>query len=292
MSRHGGARGTSRDRLEHAGHAVGLHAVDAPADDPIGVARDDAALFKGRTWWTRSELKKSLRRRHHRRRRARHGDRLLPRQAPRHHERRRAREELHRRGRHRPQHDDHPLELPHARGHPLLRALDASCTRGLSQELDYQHDAVDARALHARPHRLVGARAARARRDEPAARRQLAADRPRGDRRAVPRAEHVDRRRLPDPGRALPPARRHAAARRRRLGLRHGRLPPGRAPAPGRRGDRHPQGRERPLHRRRHHAGPHRRGRRHLGRRRAGRRRSATWRASARRSPTTRCRRS
>jgi hypothetical protein len=28
-----------RDRLEHAGHAVGLHTVEAPADDPIGVAR-------------------------------------------------------------------------------------------------------------------------------------------------------------------------------------------------------------------------------------------------------------
>ncbi len=28
-----------RDRLEQAGHAVGLHTVPTPADDPIGVAR-------------------------------------------------------------------------------------------------------------------------------------------------------------------------------------------------------------------------------------------------------------
>ena len=42
----------------------------------------------------------------------------------------------------------------------------------------------------------------------------------------------------------------------------------GRAPAPGCRGDRHPQGRERPLHGRRHDAGPIDAGIVHLGRRR------------------------
>ena len=83
-----------------------------------------------------------------------------------------------------------------------------------------------------------------------------------------------------------------AAPRRGRLGLRHRRLPPGRAPAPGRRGDRHPQGRERPLHRRRHHEGPDRRRASSSRPSPAGRRRSATWPASARRSRTTRCRRS
>ena len=183
---------------------------DAPSTDPMGVTRM-SGLFKGRTWWKRPELKKSydvviigggahgI------------GDRLLPREEPRHHERRGAREELHRRRRHGPQHDDHPLELPHARGHPLLRALDGAVPRPLAGAR-HQPDAVDPRPLHARPHRLVGARAARARRDEPAARRQLAADRPRGDRGALPRAEHVDGRRLPDPGGALPPARRRRCA--------------------------------------------------------------------------------
>ena len=64
-----------------------------------------------------------LRRRDHRRRRARPVDRLLPRDPPRHHERRRPRGRLHRVGQHRPQHDDHPRQLRHPRGDPLLPAL-------------------------------------------------------------------------------------------------------------------------------------------------------------------------
>ena len=47
-------------------------------------------------------------------------DRLLPRDPPRHHERRGPRGRLHRVGQHRAQHDDHPRQLRHPRGGPLL----------------------------------------------------------------------------------------------------------------------------------------------------------------------------
>jgi hypothetical protein len=32
------------ERFEHAGHAVGLHGVDAPEDDPIGVSAPAAGV--------------------------------------------------------------------------------------------------------------------------------------------------------------------------------------------------------------------------------------------------------
>ena len=193
MSRHGGL--AARPRPPRARRSRGRPHHRRGTRQPIRSEWPHERPAEGPHLVEAVRAEEVLRRRHHRRRRARHGDRLLPGEDARHQERRRAREELHRRRRHRPQHDHHPLELPHARGHPLLRALDGAVPRPLAGAR-HQHDAVDARALHARPHRLVGARAARARRDQPAARRQLAADRPRGDRRALPRAEHVDRRRL------------------------------------------------------------------------------------------------
>ena len=63
-----------------------------------------------------------LRRRHHRWRRARPVDGVLPRDATRHHERRGPRGGLHRLGQHRPEHDDHPRQLRHPAGGPLLQA--------------------------------------------------------------------------------------------------------------------------------------------------------------------------
>ena len=67
--------------------------------------------------------KSSLRRRHRRWRRARPVDRVLPRDPPRHHQRRGPRGRLHRVRQHRPQHHDHPRQLRHPRGDPLLPAL-------------------------------------------------------------------------------------------------------------------------------------------------------------------------
>ena len=69
------------------------------------------------------ERRLELRRRHRRWRRPRPLDRVLPRDPPRHHERRRPRGRLHRVGQHRPEHDDHPRQLRHPRGDPLLPAL-------------------------------------------------------------------------------------------------------------------------------------------------------------------------
>ena len=66
----------------------------------------------------------ALRRRDRRGRGARTGNGLLPRQGAWPDERRRRREGLHRLRQCRPQHDDHPLELPAARQHALLRVVD------------------------------------------------------------------------------------------------------------------------------------------------------------------------
>ena len=63
-----------------------------------------------------------VRRRHHRRRRTRPVDRLLPRDPPRDHERGGRRGRLHRLRQHRPEHDDHPRQLRHPAGGPLLQA--------------------------------------------------------------------------------------------------------------------------------------------------------------------------
>ena len=93
------------------------------AADDERVHRDAAADPLGR----RAEA--GLRRRDHRRRRARAVHRLPPRDAARDHERRRPRGRLHRQRQHRPQHDDHPRQLRHPRGDPVLPALARAATR-------------------------------------------------------------------------------------------------------------------------------------------------------------------
>ena len=64
-----------------------------------------------------------LRRRHRRRRRARPVDRVLPRDAPRDHQRGGRRGRLPRIRQHRSQHHDHPGQLRHPRGGPVLPAF-------------------------------------------------------------------------------------------------------------------------------------------------------------------------
>ena len=112
-----------------------------------------------------------LRRRHRRWRRARPVDRLLPRDAPRHHQRGRPRGRLHRVGQHRPQHDDHPRQLRHPRGDPLLPALarDVPGARGRDRRRDPPPDQGH---LLGRPHRDGDAHRARPRADEHRLRRQ------------------------------------------------------------------------------------------------------------------------
>ena len=91
-----------------------------------------------------------LRRRHHRRRRARPGHGLLPGQAPRRQADRRARPQLHGRGRLRPQHHHHPLQLPDARGRPLLRG-EREAVRDALAGPQLQHAVLPARAPDAGP---------------------------------------------------------------------------------------------------------------------------------------------
>ena len=110
-----------------------------------------------------------LRRRRDRRRRARHGHRLLPGQGPRHEERRRDRAELHRRRRVGPQHDHHPLELPDARGRPLLHG-EREALRDAVAGPELQHAVLAARPPDAGPLRPVGEHDDGAGRGEPAAR--------------------------------------------------------------------------------------------------------------------------
>ena len=93
-----------------------------------------------------------LRRRHHRGRRARPVHRLLPRDAPRDHERGRPRGGLHRIRQHRPEHDDHPRQLRHPAGGPLLQAQPGHVRRARGR--DRREPAPpDARHPVVRPHR-------------------------------------------------------------------------------------------------------------------------------------------
>ena len=123
-------------------------------------------------------LQEALRRRHRRRRLARPRDRVLPRDPPRHHRRRDPREELHRLRRRRAQHDDHPRELPHARGRRLLQGERQALREALGRPR-LQPDVLAARPLHARALGPLARRAERARRGEQAARDRQPRDRPR-----------------------------------------------------------------------------------------------------------------
>ena len=221
-------------RLEHAAHDLAREAAH----------RERPLLLQAVLARARSRL--LLRRRHHRRRRARPRDGLRADEA-RHHERRRARDELHRRRRIGPQHDDPARQLQDARGHRVLRRepqdLPAALAGARLQPAD-----LEARPPHARALGALGGGAARARRGQPADGRRLALGRARRGRAPVPAAQHVARGRLPDPGRALPPAGRRDPPRRGRVGLRPQGRRRRRAHPPGRRGHR-PQDRERPLRR-------------------------------------------
>ena len=232
----------------------------------------------------------ALRRRHRRRRLARARDRVLPRDPPRHHRRRDPREELHRLGRRGPQHDDHPRELPHPGGRRVLQGERQALREALGRPR-LQHDVLAARPLHARPLRPLARRAERARRGEQAARHRQPRDRPRRGEEALPADPHRRRRDLADPGRALPPARRHHPPRRRRLGLRQaGRAARHRDP-PGRRGDRlRRQGRQDPG--RQDEPGRHLDAASSSAPPPAGRRRSPRSPACRSRSPARSCRRS
>ena len=208
--------------------------------------------------------------------------------------RRRARAELHRLGRGRPQHDDHPLELPHARGRGVLQARASSSTRAspptststcCSRSTGHLTLAHSDRAL---------IDDARARRGQPAARDRLrVVVLPTRSRRLCPQLDLSDDADLADHGRALPPARRDHPPRRGRLGLRARRRPRRRRDPPGHRGDRDRRvasGRVtgvRDEPRRRSRAA-----RRRSARPPAGRRSSATSPACGCRSRRTSCRRS
>ena len=213
---------------------------------PGGAHRERALLLQAVLARARPRL--LLRRRHHRRRRARPRDRLRADEA-RHHERRRARDELHRRRRLGPQHDDPARQLQDARGHRVLRRepqdLPAALAGARLQPAD-----LEARPPHAGALGALRRGAARARRGQPADGRRLALGRARRGRAPLPAAQHVARGRLPDPGRALPPAGRRDPPRRGRLGLRAQGRRRRRAHPPGRAGHG-PQDRERPLRRRR-----------------------------------------
>ena len=178
----------------------------------------------------------ALRRRHRRRRLARPRDRVLPGDPPRHHERRGAREELHRVGRSRAQHDDHPLELPHARGGSVLHRERQALREALCRSR-LQHDVLAARAFHAGSLGPFARGAERTCRGEQAAGHRQPRDRPAGSEEALPPDPHRRGRDVADPGRALPPAGRDHPARRRRLGLRQAGGPARGRDPPGCRGD-------------------------------------------------------
>ena len=197
-----------------------------------------------------------LRRRGRRSRLARARDRVLPREAARHPRRLRARQVVHRLGRRGAEHDDHPLQLPHARGRRVLPRERAPVRAPLCRARLQPH-VLPARPPHAR---ALGPRArddAGAGRGEQAARDQVERRRPAGDPRALPAARRLGSPVLSDPGRALPRSGRDHPARRRRLGLRAGRRP-ARGRDPPEHGGHGLRARRRPRRRRRDAARPHR----------------------------------
>ena len=190
-------------------------------------------------WRPRAELKRALRRRRHRRRLPRARDRLLPRANHGITRRRGARALLHRLGRVGPQHDDHPLELPHARGRRASTTAASTSTRGsrpssTSTCMFSQRGPPDARPLRAR-----AARRCRSAREV----NQLLGI----DSRVVgpaeigglcPQLDLSDRPTWPIIGALYHRRGRDHPPRRRRLGLRARRRPAGRRDPPEHRGDR------------------------------------------------------
>ncbi len=160
----------------------------------------------------------------------------------------------------------------------------------LAEDFDLNLFYSDPRPLHPGAHRLGDAHHALARGGEQALGRGQRAGRP-GLRQAVLSADRPHlRRACTDPGRALPRARRHRAARRGGLGLRPRRRPARRGDPPADRSHGHRrarrQGRRR-AHQPRHHLdaeGALRGGRLHAAH-------DSTWSGCARRSTSIRCRR-
>ena len=113
-------------------------------------------------------------------------------------ERRRARAVLHRLRRLRPQHDDHPLELPHARGRRVLRAQRRALRAAVGRARLQPH-VLAARPPDARALRPLAEHDAGAGRGEPAARDRLPRRPARRDRPALPAARPLRRAR---PGRS------------------------------------------------------------------------------------------
>ena len=128
--------------------------------------------------WREPEPEARLRRRHRRRRRARAGDRLLPRQGARHHQRRGAGEGLARLRQCRAQHHHHPLQLPAARQHPVLRMV-AEALGGAGAGHQLQRHGQPARRAQPLPLRRAARRLRAARQRHAAARRRRRTARPR-----------------------------------------------------------------------------------------------------------------
>ena len=110
------------ESLLHAGHEFrsapfGLEALELLGG--LGMMK----LFRKERMWRTHELQSQLRRRDRRRGRAWAGHCLLPGKASRRSQRRAARKRLPGLRQQRPQHRHHPLELPHARRHSVLRCL-------------------------------------------------------------------------------------------------------------------------------------------------------------------------
>ena len=227
----------------------------APAHPPSPTCRATAyPVAMSERYWRAAEPKAAYDVVDRGRRRTRPRHRLLPRRQPRHHRRLRGREGLAGRRQHGPQHHDHPLQLPVGRVGGDLRALAASSGKAsrkrstfdmqFSQRgvLNLAHDLGDVAQLQA-----PGLRQRAQRRRRGMARRRRGQG-------VLPDRERLARR-------ALPGARRHAAAAGRRraprqggVGVRARRRSPGRRHRRARRGDRLPPRRRRSGRGRRDHA--------------------------------------
>ncbi len=147
-----------------------------------------------------------------------------------------ARGRLHRERQHRTQHDDHPRQLRHPRGDPLLPAL-ARAVPGPRGGDRRRHPPPDQGHRLARPHRDGDAHRARPLRDEPGLRREdvhAHAGRAQG---ARPAAGPDRRRPIPGPRRVASRGGRHGPPRPGRLGVRRGRVAARRGPPPAHDGD-------------------------------------------------------
>ena len=138
-----------------------------------------------------------------------------------------------------PQHHDPARQLQDARGRALLRRL-AEALRGPRRRARLQPPVLAERPPHARALGPRDVRDGQPRRGQPHQRDRLAADLPGRDQEARARdAGARPARRLSDPGRALPPARRRDPPRRGGLGPGPRRRPRRRRAPPVHRGHRH-----------------------------------------------------